>query len=82
MIEQQQQNGKEAHIYVYTYISDSLVAQRLKHLPAMQETQVQSLGQDDPLEKDRAWQPTPVLLSGEEPGGVHSASKSGTAEAT
>ena len=32
----------------------SLVAQRVKHLPAMQETQVQSLGQEDPLEKEMA----------------------------
>ena len=29
----------------------SLVAQIVKHLPAMWETQVQSLGQEDPLEK-------------------------------
>ena len=29
----------------------SLVAQRLKHLPAMRETWVWSLGQEDPLEK-------------------------------
>ena len=29
----------------------SQVAQRVKNLPAMQETQVQSLGQEDPLEK-------------------------------
>ena len=29
----------------------SLVAQMIKNLPAMQETQVQSLGQEDPLEK-------------------------------
>ena len=29
----------------------SLVAQMLKHLPAVQETWVQSLGWDDPLEK-------------------------------
>ena len=29
----------------------SLVAQMVKNLPAMQETQVQSLGQEDPLEK-------------------------------
>ena len=29
----------------------SLVAQMVKNLPAMQETRVQSLGQDDPLEK-------------------------------
>ena len=32
----------------------SLVAQRLKRLPAMQETRVQSLGQEDPLEKEMA----------------------------
>ena len=32
----------------------SLVAQRLKRLPAMPETQVQSLGQEDPLEKETA----------------------------
>ena len=29
----------------------SLVAQLVKNLPAMQETQVQSLGWEDPLEK-------------------------------
>ena len=29
----------------------SLVAQAVKNLPVMQETQVQSLGQEDPLEK-------------------------------
>ena len=40
----------------------SLVAQQIKNLPAMQDTQVQSLGQEDPLEKEmvthssiRAW---------------------------
>ena len=32
----------------------SLVAQRLKHLPLMRETWVQSLGQEDPLEKEMA----------------------------
>ena len=32
----------------------SLVAQRVKHLPAMWETWVQSLGQEDPLEKEMA----------------------------
>ena len=32
----------------------SLVAQTVKNLPAMQETQVQSLGQKDPLEKGMA----------------------------
>ena len=32
----------------------SLVAQMVKYPPAMQETQVQSLGQEDPLEKGMA----------------------------
>ena len=32
----------------------SLVAQRVKHLPAMLETRVRSLGQEDPLEKEMA----------------------------
>ena len=32
----------------------SLVAQRVKCLPAMQETWVRSLGQEDPLEKEMA----------------------------
>ena len=32
----------------------SLVAQMVKNLPAMQETQVWSLGQEDPLEKEMA----------------------------
>ena len=31
-----------------------LVAQMVKNLPAIQETQVQSLGQEDPLEKGMA----------------------------
>ena len=38
----------------------------VKNLPAMQETQVQSLGWEDPLEK--GWQPTPVFLPGESHG--------------
>ena len=32
----------------------SLVSQMVKNLPAIQETQVQSLGQEDPLEKGMA----------------------------
>ena len=36
-------------------ISDlSLVAQMVKNLPAMQETWVQSLGQEDPLKQEMA----------------------------
>ena len=41
----------------------SPVAWRVKNLPAVQETWVQSLGQDDPIEKE--WLPTPVFLPGE-----------------
>ena len=33
-------------------IMASLVAQRLKRLPPIQETRVQSLGREDPLEKE------------------------------
>ena len=47
-------------------IGASLVAQIVKNLPATQETWVQSLGQEDPLEK--GMQPTVVLLPGEFPG--------------
>ena len=36
----------------------SLVAQTVKHLPAMQETQVRSLGPEDPLEKEMATHPS------------------------
>ena len=32
----------------------SLVAQLVKNLPAVQETRVRSLGQEDPLEKEMA----------------------------
>ena len=46
----------------------SLVAQTVKHLPAMQETRVQSLGPEDPLEKEMGWQPTPVFLPGKSHG--------------
>ena len=44
----------------------SLVGERLKCLPAMQETWVRSLGQEDP--QRRKWQPTPVFLPGESHG--------------
>ena len=36
------------------WLRASLVAQRLKRLPAMQETWVRSLGREDPLEKEMA----------------------------
>ena len=41
----------------------SLVAQLVKNLPALWETRVQSLGREDPLEKERP--PTPVFWPGE-----------------
>ena len=44
----------------------SLVAQRLKRLPTMWETWVQSLGQEDPLEKEMATHS--ILLPGESHG--------------
>ena len=51
----------------------SLVAQTVKNLPAMQDTQVHSLGQEDPLEKGMtihssslAWR----ILWTEEPDGL------------
>ena len=40
----------------------SLVAQMVKNLPAMQETRIRSLVQEDPLEKGML--PTPVFLPG------------------
>ena len=43
----------------------SLLAQMVKSLPAMQETWVQSLGQEDILEKGMATHSNIVWLSGE-----------------
>ena len=40
-------------MYIYIYIWASLIAQSVKNLSAMQETQVRSLGQEDPWR--RAW---------------------------
>ena len=36
---------------IFTSQLTSMVAQKVKNLPAMRETQVQSLGWEDPLEK-------------------------------
>ena len=38
----------------YHYVWASLVAQMVENLPEMQETQVQSLGSEDPLEEEMA----------------------------
>ena len=53
----------------------SLVAQRLKSLPAMQETRVRSQGQEDPLEKEMAIHSSILAQEipwTEEPGGLQS----------
>ena len=53
----------------------SLAAQRVKNLPAMQEIQVQSLGQEDPLEKGMATHSSILawrILWVEEPGRLQS----------
>ena len=45
-------------------IKASLVAQTVKNLPAMQETQVQSQDWKDPLEMEKATCSTPLFLPG------------------
>ena len=60
-----------------------LVAQKVKHLPAMQETRVRSLGQEVPLEKEMATHSSTLawkILWMEEPGrlSVHGVAKSRT----
>ena len=66
---------KTNHVYLKTTSRAFLMAQRVKHLPAMRETWVQSLGGEDPLEKGMAthssilaWK-TPWT---EKPGGLQS----------
>ena len=42
------------HVQSFMHLWASLVAQLVTNLPAMQETWVQSLGWEDPLEKGKA----------------------------
>ena len=59
----------------YIYIPPPDLAQRIKRLPAMQETQVRSLGWEDPLEKEMATQSSILAWRipwTEEPGGLQS----------
>ena len=61
-------------IFVSWYYA-SLVAQLVKRLPAMQETWVRSLGQEDPLEKEKATHssiPAWEIPWTEEPSGLQS----------
>ena len=51
------------------------MAQRVKNQPAMQETWVQSLGREDPLEKEMATHSSTLAWKipwAEEPGGLQS----------
>ena len=60
------------HIYLHKFV---LVAQLVKNLPAMQETQVQNLGQEDLLEKGMATHSSILAWSTpwtEEPGRLQS----------
>ena len=53
----------------------TLVSQMLKNLPAMQETQIRSLGWEDPLEKEMAIHSSILawrIPQTEEPGGLQS----------
>ena len=66
---------------ISAYSGTSLVAQTIKNLPTMWKTSVQSLGQEDPLEKGMAthssilaWR-TPWT---EEPGGLQSMGSQGS----
>ena len=58
-----------------TLFSLPLVAQRVKNLPAMQETWVRSLGWEDPLEEEMATHSSILaweIPRTEEPGGLQS----------
>ena len=59
----------------YSYLCASLVAQMVKCLPTVWETRVQSLGREDPLEKEMATHSSTLawkILSMEEPGSLQS----------
>ena len=45
---------KHTHTYIQDFLWASLVAQMVKNLLEMWETQIQSLDQEDPLEKGKA----------------------------
>jgi hypothetical protein len=46
-------DGSSRRKLIRNYLA-SLVAQKLKRLPAMQETWIRTLGREDPLEKEMA----------------------------
>ena len=57
------------------YIWASLMSEMVKNLPAMWETQVESLGQEDPMEREMATHSSSLAWRipwTEEPGGLQS----------
>ena len=61
------------HLIIWSELQASLGAQMVKNLPEMQETQVQLLGQEDPLEKKMATRSSILAWKSpwtEEPGGL------------
>ena len=73
--EKQSVQEQAGNCLIYTLVRASLVAQMIKNLPALQETQVGSLGWEDTLEKgmathfrNLAWR----IPWTEEPGGLQS----------
>ena len=62
-------------VHLFSVPGASLVAQSVKNLPAVQETQVQSLDGEDTLEKERATHSSILAWKipwTEEPGGLQS----------
>ena len=62
-------------VFAMQLMGSSLVAQRLKRLPSMQDTWVRSLGQEDLLEKEMATHSSILAWRipwTEEPGGLQS----------
>ena len=62
------------YLYMYLFVA-SLVTQMVKHLPAKQDIQLQSLGWENPLEKEMATHPSILaweIPRTEEPGGQQS----------
>ena len=72
-----QHSDSDIYVYVCVYYINgaSLLVQTVKNLPAVQETWVQSLGWEDPLEKEMATHSRILAWKipwTEEPGGLQS----------
>ena len=59
-----QENEYVYHLYSFTPWGGLPSGSIVKNPPVIQETQVWSLGWEDPLEKEMATQPTPVFFLG------------------